>query len=132
MVCRSTVADIVISPLVVFHIVTGCGLPIYNGRYFYIALSSNYNFINTFDIVKIRGAHIYTSCKFGKFLSKLRSYINRHKGSSRQLNIVPKHLSRLQKFPKAYYTRSHRDKYCWIADIALCLICSTSSIAWAS
>ncbi len=87
---RLEMADIVILPLVVFHIVVSCGLsmydsrysyialscfyivigcvlPIYNGRYCYIALSPNYNFINAFDIVKL-GGHIYA--KVAKFLSK--------------------------------------------------------------
>ena len=58
--------DIVISPLVVL-IVIGCGLPMYNGRYCYIALSSSYNFINAFDIVNL-GGHIYE--KFANFLAK--------------------------------------------------------------
>jgi hypothetical protein len=48
-------ADMVISPLVVFHGVIGCGLPMYNGRYGYIALSPNYNFINVFNIAKLGG-----------------------------------------------------------------------------
>ena len=78
---RLEMADIVISPLVVFHIVIGCGLPMYNGRYCYIALSCFsivigcglpmyngrycyialscfYNFL-AFDIVEL-GGHIYT------------------------------------------------------------------------
>ncbi len=64
-------ADIVISPLVVFHIVIGYGLPMYNGRYYYIALSSSFNFMNAFDIVKL-GGHIYENCRF---LSKIWSSV---------------------------------------------------------
>ncbi len=98
---RLEMADIAISPLVVFVIscelpmyngrycyialscfciVIGCGLPMYSGRYCYIALSSQYNFINGYDIVKL-GAHIYPHV--AKFLSKFGSFINRRKGLSR-------------------------------------------------
>jgi len=54
---RLEMTDIVISPLVVL-IVISCDLPMYNGQYCYIVLSSSYNFINAFDIVKL-GGHIY-------------------------------------------------------------------------
>lgn len=56
---RLEMADMVISPLVVFHGVIGCGLSMYNGRYGYIALSPDYNFLNAFVITKL-GGHIYS------------------------------------------------------------------------
>ena len=55
---RLEMADIVISPLVVFPIVIGYGLPIYNGRYCYIAISCFSNFINAVDIIKLGGTYI--------------------------------------------------------------------------
>ena len=91
-------ADIVISPLVVL-IVIGCGLPMYNGRYCYIALSSNFNFINALNIVKLGGAYIYTSCKFGKFLRASSEVILiGTKDYQDKLNTISEYLSRSQKF----------------------------------
>ncbi len=79
--------DIVISPLVVFPIVSSYGLPIYNGQYCYIALSCFSNFINAVDIIKLGGTYIQKKMKV-----KIRSYVNRHKGLSLR------YLSRLQEF----------------------------------
>ncbi len=68
----------------------------YNGRYDYIALSSFYNFIKAFDIVKL-GGHVYL--KNCKFLSKKYGVIlNRHKGYQDELDKEQEFLSRLQNF----------------------------------
>jgi len=81
MVCRYITADIVISLLVVFPIVIGYGLKIYNDRYCYITLSCFSNFNNAIDIIKLGGTYIQ------KMKVKIRSYVNRHKGLLKQQGI---------------------------------------------
>lgn len=77
-------------------------------------------------MVKLRG-HTYTK----NMDIKNKSYINRHQVHESKLRKHKSFKASYKNISKSYYISSVQSaRYLWIVDIALCLICSTSS--WAS